>query len=156
MSLATTHGMNPVIRRYQSTDLDELLDVWMSASKVAHPFLSPEFLSQERENIAAIYLPNAETWVCEVDQKVVGFLALLGNEVGGIFVAPTHQRGGIGRQLMDHAVSIRGDLELEVLVDNSIGRGFYEHYGFISLQQKPHPPSGHPVLRLRYEAPTTV
>ncbi|MFG0264496.1 MAG: GNAT family N-acetyltransferase [Rhodopirellula sp. JB055] len=145
--------MNPVIRSYEPTDLDELLDVWMSASEVAHPFLSPEFLSQERENIATIYLPNAETWVYEVDGTVVGFLALLGNEVGGIFVAPTHQKRGIGRQLMDHAVSLRGNLELEVFVDNSIGRGFYQRYGFVSLEQKPHPPSGHPILRLRYAPP---
>ncbi|EMI26556.1 GCN5-related N-acetyltransferase [Rhodopirellula europaea SH398] len=155
-TLTTIHGMNPVIRSYESTDLDELLDVWTSASKVAHPFLSPEFLAQERENIPAIYLPNAETWVYELDGAVVGFIALLGNEVGAIFVDPTYQKRGIGRQLMDHAVSVRGDLELDVFVDNPIGRGFYEHYGFVSLEQKLHEPSGHSVFRLRYETASTA
>ncbi|WP_234952165.1 GNAT family N-acetyltransferase [Rhodopirellula baltica] len=153
---ATIHGMNPVIRSYESTDLDALLDVWMSASKLAHPFLSPEFLAQERENIPAIYLPNAETWVYELDHTVVGFIALLGNEVGAIFVNPTHQKRGIGRQLMDHAVSVRGDLELEVFVDNPTGRGFYQNYRFVSLEQKLHEPSGHPVLRLRFDTASTV
>ena len=67
-----------MIREYEDKDLEELLDAWYSASKVAHPFLSEEFLEQERKNIAEIHLQNAETWVYELNGAVVGFIALIG------------------------------------------------------------------------------
>ena len=37
-----------MIRAYRATDLEGLLESWAAASAVAHPFLSPEFLVQER------------------------------------------------------------------------------------------------------------
>jgi putative acetyltransferase len=56
-----------LIRAYEDKDLSELLDAWHSASLVAHPFLAEDFFEQERRNIAALYLPKAETWVYELD-----------------------------------------------------------------------------------------
>lgn len=50
----------------------------------------------ECHNIANVYLPNAGTWVWESDGRVVGFISLPGNEVGGIFVDPKfHDKTGL-------------------------------------------------------------
>lgn len=144
-----------VIRPYQEQDLNALLDTWSAASEIAHPFLSDEFLASERENIPNLYLPNAETWVFEKQGKVVGFIALIGNEVGAIFVHPHHQKSGIGRSLMDHAVERQGTLEVEVFQANLIGRAFYERYGFVMLEQKHHEPTQQQVLRLRLNGGST-
>ena len=138
-----------MIREYENKDLTELLDAWYSASKVAHPFLSEEFFEQERKNIASIHLPNAETWVYELDGAVVGFIALIGNEVGAIFLDPKYHGKGIGRALMDHARSIRGVLELDVFKDNTIGRGFYEKCGFTEEYEHVHEETGFMQLRLK-------
>ena len=123
---------------------------------MAHPFLSPEFLASERENIPNLYLPNAETWVYEADGRVVAFIALIGNEVGAIFVHSDHQRTGIGQVLMDKAKSLREELEVEVFVANSIGRAFYAKYGFKPVEEKVHEPTGQDVLRLRLSSSTPV
>lgn len=138
-----------MIRAYQEQDLEDLLNVWAAASEVAHPFLSAEFLSSERENIPKLYLPNAETWVAEVDGRVIGFIALLGTEVGAIFVHPRYHGQGIGRSLMDKARELRGELEVEVFAANEIGRKFYARYGFEPMEEKVHEPTGMEVLRLR-------
>ena len=74
-----------MIRRFEEKDIDELLDAWYSASQIAHPFLDEDFFEQERNNIARLHIPNAETWVYEQDNRVVGFISLIGNEVGAIF-----------------------------------------------------------------------
>jgi putative acetyltransferase len=137
-----------MIRAFEQKDLDGLLDVWYSASQVAHPFLSEAFLERERKEIAAIHLPNAETWVYELDGIVVGFMALIGNEVGAIFVDPKFHRQGIGRALMDKAKSVRDVLELDVFKDNLVGRKFYEQYGFSQVYEYLHEETGHVQLRL--------
>ena len=138
-----------MIREYEEKDLSELLDAWYSASQVAHPFLDEDFFEQERRNIAAFHLPNAETWVYELDGVVVGFIALIGNEVGAIFVDPQFHGQGIGRALMDKARSMRAVLELDVFKDNLVGRKFYEKYGFSQVNEYLHEETGFMQLRLR-------
>lgn len=138
-----------MIRKYEGKDLNALLNAWYSASKVAHPFLDEDFLAQERRAIADVYLPNAETWVFELEGVVVGFISLIGNEVGGIFVDANHHSQGIGRALIDHARSIRGCLELDVFKDNRVGRRFYEKYGFIQVDEYRHEETSFTQLRLK-------
>jgi len=145
-----------VIRRYRSEDLEDVVTVWAAASAVAHPFLSAEFLALERHNIANVYLPDAETWVWEPEGQVVGFVSLLGNEVGALFVDPKFHRRGIGRALMDHALELRRELEVEVFTENVIGRAFYARYGFELMQRKVHDQTGLELMRLRLEANTPV
>ncbi len=143
-----------MIRQYEDADLDSVLSSWENASKVAHPFLKEEFQAQERKNIPELYIPNADTWVVEVDDQVVGFIALIGNEVGAIFLQPAHQGKKIGKLMMDKAKELHGDLEVEVFERNSIGRNFYAQYGFKLIEEKVHEPTGERLLRLKYTANT--
>ena len=114
-----------------------------------HPFLTTEFLDSERENIPNLYLPNADTWVFEVGGKVVGFVALIGNEIGAIFVHPSQQRNGVGSQLMEKAKELHSELEVEVFAANTIGRGFYAKHEFETLEEKVHDQTRNDLLRLR-------
>ena len=141
-----------MIRKYRPEDCEEVLSVWAAASALAHPFLSEAFLEQERHDIRTIYMPRAETWVWEADGHVVGYIALLGHEVGAIFVDPRFQRSGIGWALMDHARALRGELEVEVFSDNLMGRSFYAKVGFEPVLQKVHEPTGLSLVRLRLAA----
>ena len=118
------------IRKYNDTDCEAVIEIWYAASLVATPFLSDEFLTWEREQIREVWMPSAETWVFETEGSVVGFIALLDNEVGAIFVHPEAQGRGVGRALMDHAASTRDSLYLDVFKENAIGRRFYDRYGF--------------------------
>jgi putative acetyltransferase len=138
-----------MIRKYEEQDSIEVIDAWYSASQVAHPFLSQDFFEQERRNILDLYLPNSETWVFELEGVVVGFIALIGDEVGGIFVHSAFHRQGIGRALMDHARGLRDELELDVFEDNFVGRKFYNKYGFIQVGEYLHEETGLMQLRLK-------
>lgn len=138
-----------MIRKYRPEDLEDLLGVWEAASAVAHPFLSAEFIEQERHNIPNLYIPNTETWIWEADGRVVGFIALMGNEIGAVFVAPSVQRRGIGHSLVDHAKKQRDELEVEVFKLNAIGRAFYAKYGFVQINESIHEETGCELLRLR-------
>lgn len=104
-------------------------------------------LEQERRAIAEKFLPVAESYVFERSGAVVGFISLLGNEVGGIFLAPQHQGQGIGRALMDVARDSRGHLELDVFETNQIGRAFYAAYGFVVVGERMDEATGQRVLQ---------
>ncbi len=142
-----------VIRPYEPADLAALLGVWRRSSDLAHPFLDAEFQDGEAKAIAEVYLPNAETetWVSIEGDRLVGFLTLIGNEVGALFVEPADHGRGLGRALMDHARVVRGRLEVEVFEENAIGRRFYERYGFRFVRRGVHGPSGLPIHRLELD-----
>ncbi|MEA5511780.1 GNAT family N-acetyltransferase [Crocosphaera sp. UHCC 0190] len=140
------------IRQYEKSDLDAVLSSWETATRLAHPFMTDEFIAQERINVAEIYMPNTDTWVVELDSQVKGFIALMGNEVGAIFLQPECHGQGVGKSLMDKAQELHGDLEVEVFKENSIGRKFYSRYGFEQLEEKLHEATGQQVLRLKFTA----
>jgi len=127
------------------------MSAWEAASALAHPFVSEDFLSSERRNIPELYLPNADTWVAVVDERVVGFIALIGHEVGGLFLDPEFHGQGIGCALMDKAQSLHGALELKVFKQNFIGRGFYEAYGFTQAEELTCEQSGEVQLMLKFK-----
>ena len=137
-----------MIRPYEKRDLEDLTDTWYAASQIAHPFLAQEFFDVERHNISDIYLPMADTFVYEHEGRVVGFIALIKNEVGALFVHPEFHRHGFGRALMDHAKMLRGNLEVEVFKENRIGREFYRRYGFTFQEEHVHEETGESLLRL--------
>ena len=127
-----------LIRKYTDSDLEDVLSAWENASQIAHPFLTAEFLAAERVAIPTVYLPIADTWVIEQGEKVIGFVSLLGNEVGAIFVQPAFHGSGVGPVLMNKAQELHGELEVEVLDTNLICRNFYKNVGFQFLSEKIH------------------
>ena len=142
----------PVVRKYRDTDVEQVLSAWENTQALAHPFLPDAFQNQEKKNIRELYLPNADTWVVEADNQVVGFIALIGNEIGGLFVQPAHHGKKLGKLLVDKAQELHGDLVVEVFERNSVGRKFYSQYGFTMVEEKVHEQTGEPVLRLEFIA----
>ncbi len=146
------YGPPATIRPCRDNDLDSVLRIWRVANALAHPFLDADFLRTEQDNVRDVYLPAAETWVAEADGHVVGFISLLGHQVGGLFLAPAWHGRRIGKALMDKAVAERGTLELDVFAANVIGRRFYDRYGFVGADDYIHAPTGQRVLRLTLPA----
>lgn len=140
------------IRPYREADIEALLEAWHEASRLAHPFLSADFLAEEAIRIREVFLPNSRTWVYEADGRVWGFVSVGGNEVGGLFVHPARQRQGIGRALMDQVAALHETIELDVFEANPLGRAFYASYGFVEVDHYLDEEIGQRLVRLRYEA----
>ncbi|MBD9542154.1 GNAT family N-acetyltransferase [Ensifer adhaerens] len=122
--------MDLMIRAYRAADLEELSAIWFEASITAHAFVGEARLREQRLLIETVYLPNAETWVAIRDGEPAGFVSLLDDFIGGLFVSPRHQGAGIGRLLVSHALQLKGQLRLEVYTANSQAYAFYENLGF--------------------------
>jgi putative acetyltransferase len=94
-------------------------------------------------------LPKSETWVCEYNSEVVGFISLIGNEIAALFVQPEHHGIGLGRALVDKAFELHESLEVEVFEVNSIGLQFYFAYGFVAFLEKIHEITNKKVFRMK-------
>lgn len=142
-----------MIRSYRPEDLERVMDIWYRASKVGHPFLSEEALALDRAEIIALSIPVARQLVWEEDGEVVGFIALVENHVGGLFVLPSYHRRGIGTRLMRHVQEMYARLTVDVYVVNENARRFYEKCGFRSLRERVCSRTGQPEFRLEWSAP---
>ncbi|AXI47958.1 GNAT family N-acetyltransferase [Sulfitobacter sp. SK012] len=142
-----------MIRKYKTDDIEALIDIWDTADTLAHPFLSVEVRDQVRKDMRNIYFPNAETWVLEDNGVPVGFIAMIDTEIGGLFLAPSQHGKGMGRQMVDHVVALKGPLTVEVFKDNKIGLPFYERYGFAVTGEGMFEASGDETLKMAMLAP---
>ncbi|MBD2395620.1 GNAT family N-acetyltransferase [Cyanobacterium aponinum FACHB-4101] len=138
------------IREYRESDLLEVLAIWETASKLAHPFLSQSFMAKELNDITNIYLPIALTWIAEEKKEVIGFISLIDCEIGGIFVKPNFHKLGVGKSLMAQAKNKCQCLTVKVFKDNYIGLNFYLKCGFKKIAENIHQETGHQILELQY------
>lgn len=137
-----------MIRAYEPKDTDALVEIWEKANALAHPFLPQDFVAQVKTDMRNIYLPNAETWVLEQQGQPIGFIAMIGNDIGGLFLDPAHHGRGWGKAMVDHVVAFKGPLKVEVFSANAIGRPFYERYGFLLQDEHMHEASGQITARM--------
>jgi GNAT superfamily N-acetyltransferase len=96
----------------------------------------PEYRDQLMANPDAIHLPpaqiaNGQVIVAEIGGEIVGFAAVVGGELDGLFVEPDLWGGGIGRALINAATQAARQRGLALtVIANPSARGFYESCGF--------------------------
>ena len=124
------------IRAYRDDlDRDRLAEIWLAASRVGHPFLSETELLDQQAKVRNTYLPQAENWVVEDNGSQVGFIGLIDNFIGGLFVDPTAHGSGHGKALVLYAATLKGTLDLEVYAANVAAIGFYRRLGFLEVSR---------------------
>ena len=137
------------LRRYRAGDNQALSDIWLRASARAHSFFTPEQLAEQRKRVSEIYLPNAETWIACEGAGLLGFIGLIDDFIGGLFVDPRHQGQGVGRALVTQAMGLKGSLTLEVYARNPGARAFYERLGFREVDRRPTDDEGLPFALIK-------
>ncbi len=81
--------------------------------------------------------PASQVWCAEVNGQIAGFIAFRGvdgqYEITNLVVDPGFRRGGIGLQLVQHALEkiASGDVTLEVHSQNVPAISLYEKAGFV-------------------------
>lgn len=125
-----------VIRTGRGGDAEAIADVHIEARREAMPW--PPVLHSREETIAYFageVLANEEVLVAETGGTVAGFIALAGDHIDHLYVAPEHQGRGIGDALLTIAERMRpGGLSLWTFQRNARARRFYEARGFAACE----------------------
>jgi ribosomal protein S18 acetylase RimI-like enzyme len=124
------------IRPARSDDAEAIADLHFDSRRVAMPWLP---VLHSREDTIAYFAGHVllleETLVAEVNQLVVGFIALEGDHVDHLYIAPAYQGRGIGDKLLALAKELRPDgLTLWTFQRNAPARRFYEARGFVASE----------------------
>lgn len=140
-----------MIRKFENTDMDVVIKIWLDASVIAHDFIDPGYWRCKTDDMRNIYLPSAETHVYESSEKVLGFLSMTGNFIAAVFVSPGWQGQGIGKQLVDFAKTQYKTIELAVYKENENSVAFYRKQGFKIVREDIEEHTGHAELIMVYE-----
>ena len=119
-----------MIRQFQQSDMDQVINIWLEASIKAHDFVRSEFWESKVKDMREIHILSGETYVYEEERKIKGFVSLFKDTIAAIFVSPNYQGIGIGKKLMAKSKEVRDNLNLTVYKENRNSIEFYKKCGF--------------------------
>ena len=121
-----------MVRKFETQDLDTVMQIWLHGNLDAHVFIPASFWRGHFE-IVRDMLPQAELYVHENEaaQQIDGFIGLAENHIEGIFVAKAARSNGIGKALLDHVKPLKPRLTLGVYQKNERALAFYRREQFV-------------------------
>ncbi|MBN9234321.1 MULTISPECIES: acetyltransferase [Phyllobacteriaceae] len=140
------------IRRYTERDSARLVDIWLAAVRATHHFLIEDDIQFFLPRLRDLHIPALEVHVAEDDNgRVLGFAGLDGANLEMLFIDPEQHGRGVGRLLVDHAVGLKGPLNVDVNEQNPGALAFYLKCGFVQVGRSELDGSGKPfpLLHLR-------
>lgn len=136
-----------MIRPSSDSDIDTIMDIWLTSNREAHAFVPAAYWQQNFASVKEAIL-KAEVYVAEESGQVAGFLGLVGNYIAGLFVKQQARDRGIGADLLKHVQSLQDTLELDVYQENPRAVAFYQNHGFQAVQKDIDPDTGHTEYRM--------
>jgi GNAT superfamily N-acetyltransferase len=140
--------MEIVIRPYAEADFDAVTGVWFTSwESIGIGLPEPSLQTELRERFPREIAGGWSVYVAATGVEIVAFLALQGNRLQQLFVAPSMQGNGVGKHLLDFVKAQRpGGFYLTTPTEGRAAR-FYEREGLKRGEVSIHPRFGHEVVR---------
>jgi len=131
-------------------DYPVLIDIWESAVKATHNFLSDEDFEFYKSHIP-IYFQHVSLYVYKNEKGVIkAFLGVTDDSIEMLFVDNESRGSGIGKILLDYAVNTLNACRVDVNEQNTQALNFYYHLGFVEVDRSEYDGEGkgYPILHL--------
>ena len=141
------------IRRSRPDEGDKLTAIWCRSVDATHDFLTKAY-RKELEEMVRAFLPEAPLWVAvNTEDQPIAFMLLTGDHMDALFVDPDVRGCGVGKLLIEHALSLTPKLTTNVNEQNEQAVGFYQKMGFRVTGRSETDDLGqpYPLLNLMYE-----
>lgn len=119
-----------MIRTLQNKDINEVARIWLNSNIQAHDFIPSQYWHDQYEMVKE-EISKVEVYVCEDNDKILGFVGLNDDYLAGIFIRQDIQSKGIGKTLMNFVKGIKEQINLSVYQKNERAIKFYQREGFV-------------------------
>lgn len=135
----------PTVRLARPDDRERLFDIWHSAVKATHHFLSDLQFDEIADAVRNQYLVHVVPEVILDDAgQPVAFMSMTENNLDALFVDASARGKGHGKALLDLAKSRFDEVLLEVNEQNPHAHEFYRRQGFVDVRRTPTDQEGRP------------
>lgn len=125
--------------------IEQLLNIWEASVRTTHLFLSDVEVKQIKSYVPQALEGVAHLIIAETENgELLGFMGIETQRLEMLFLSPTEQGKGLGRQLLQYGIQNYGVKELTVNEQNSQAVGFYEHLGFETYKRTECDEEGNP------------
>ncbi|OAN76452.1 hypothetical protein A8B78_02930 [Jannaschia sp. EhC01] len=125
-----------MIRPATQDDVVAIADISRLARTTAMPWLPVlHSIEGDRKFFGTRVLPQDDVVVAETDGVIAGFMARHGNWIEHLYIAPAHQRQGLGAAFIARAQLQVPYLQLWVFARNHAAQAFYAAHGFVEVER---------------------
>jgi putative acetyltransferase len=113
-------------------DLPRIVDVWEASVRAEHDVVSEAYIEFFKPIVRDELVRLVELSAVRArDGAIVGFVGVADERIEALFVHPAWRRMGVGRRLVDHAVSARGATSVDLDEQNITAIAFFRRVGFV-------------------------
>lgn len=132
-------------------DYPEITEVWEASVRATHTFLTEDDIMYYKPLILKEYL-KAVTLFCTKEQNAItGFIGLSDDKIEMLFIHPDYRGKGVGKRLLNFAITEQNASKVDVNEQNEQAVGFYEYLGFKIVKREPLDANGKPFPILSME-----
>lgn len=124
-----------MIRKFQQGDTERVMQIWLEGNIETHDFIPKDYWVSNYPLVKK-QLSQADIYVYEVDEKIQGFVGMMGDYIAGIFVDKNFRSMGIGTTLLEYIKGISSSFSLNVYQQNQRAVDFYLREGLLVVSEK--------------------
>ncbi|RYF97953.1 MAG: GNAT family N-acetyltransferase, partial [Chitinophagaceae bacterium] len=122
--------MNFQINKYKSKYKPQIISVWEKSVLATHHFLTANDYTEIRALLLDYDFELLDMFCLMDKEAVIGFIGLHNYKIEMLFLDPAYIGKGLGKQLIDFAISKHGATLVDVNEQNVSAKKFYEKIGF--------------------------
>lgn len=133
---------NGIVRPMRENESLHVMAIWAAYVQKYHSFLSHKWMAETRLLMSTQYLQASEVYVYQYHDRIVGFVGMVANYVGLLFVESEYEGQGFASELLNQVNTRDGNLVTSAYSKNKDGSSFYERHGFVFDKETLHEESG--------------
>jgi putative acetyltransferase len=139
------------IVKYSAHYKDQILDVWEKSVLATHDFIAMEDFESIKEIVKTVDFNSLEVYCLIKNTEIAGFIGVAARKVEMLFLSPNYFGKGMGKKLMDFAISELNIDKVDVNEQNRKAVEFYHKLGFKTYERTEKDDQGkdYPLLRMK-------
>lgn len=143
----TNFTINPYIDEYR----EQILAIWERSVLATHDFLNSNDFEEIKQFVHKLNFDDLQIFCIAEEKLVLGYIAVAEKKVEMLFVDPKYFGKGLGKRLLNFAISELDADQLDVNEQNAKALRFYQKFGFEKFQRTEKDDQGrnYPLLRMK-------